>query len=77
VGLFPHIPAHFPVFDKCGNASTVSVAEVIEGFWRRYPVVLRVDPYYDGTELSQRFIENHASLQTRLTVRGGLVMFLS
>ena len=41
------------MFDKCGNASVVSVAKVIEGFWRRYLVVLGVDPYRDRAKLSQ------------------------
>jgi len=52
VGLFPQIPADFPMFDKCGNASSVSVSKVIERLGRRYFVVLRVDPYRDRTELS-------------------------
>jgi len=37
--------------DKCGNASTVSVAKVIERLWRRYFVVLGVDPYRYEAEL--------------------------
>jgi len=28
------------MLDKCGNASTVSVAEIIERLWRRYSVVV-------------------------------------
>ena len=29
------------MLDKCANASIVSVAEVVEWFWRRYLAVLR------------------------------------
>jgi len=36
--------------DECGNASVVSVAKVIERFWR-YLGVLRVDPYRYEAEL--------------------------
>lgn len=41
--------------DECGNASSVSVAKVIERRWRKYFVVLGVDPYRDRAELSYFF----------------------
>jgi len=41
------------MLNKGGNACIVSVAKVIDGLWRRYLVVFSVDPYCDGTELSQ------------------------
>jgi hypothetical protein len=40
------------MFNKCSDASVVSVAKVIDGLWRRYLVVLGVDPYCDVTEPS-------------------------